>query len=161
MVRKNIQYTKMKHLKPFLESTQYQNSKLTENDFYDQCGDGLELIDHENFTKFEIDRITKEMKQSNPEITVTVAPFGKHPLLIQLNCEYVKRETWFVKSYPNHEDGFTIEIHKDSDDWHWIKMEKHQIVKTKRFLRPIFNSKETFYKADQLDGLIKLLKEII
>jgi len=45
----------MKYLKLF-EELNYENSKLTEDEFYDEVGDGLELIDFDNFNQKEIEK---------------------------------------------------------------------------------------------------------
>ena len=149
----------MKYLKLF---ENHGNTELTIDQYYDILGDSLEIVSPENFTKEELNKISKVVNEINPKITINKKPFKlTTSIIIQLNCEYVVGSTYpakqYVKKY-NDDSGFDMEIIKDSDEWYYINMEK---FKWKGLTSQRLKILDIYYKCDQLDGLVEQLKELI
>ena len=150
-----------KHLKLYKESFDtYQNKNLTEDGWYDELGDGMELIRRDGFTKQEIDEIKKEISKINSHIDYTLNPRDTRKdckdgtLDLSLNFEWCKEAgMWrpWVKNYTGNK-GFNLEIMKAQDEWFYIEVE------TYRTYRNVKDLETSFYKCDGLDGLIQQLK---
>lgn len=148
----------MKHLKLF-EELNYENSKLTEDEFYDEVGDELELVDFDNFSNVEFEKIRSFIQQINPKWSCEFRPSphlnyqSKTTLNLMLNCEWIKTGN----SYGHRITGgpaIDIKIMKGKDSWYYITK---TIFKEKRgFMDEII----TYYKCDQLEGLLETLKDI-
>ena len=148
----------MKWIKLF-EDLNYDNSKLTEDEFYDEVGDALDLIDFDNFNEKEIEKIKSFVLQIDPKwscgLVRTDVPKRQvnkfPPLGIMLNCEWVKSSGPAYVHRIFGSPAIDIEVIKNTDRWYYVK-------KTKFSKR---SESITYYKCDQLEGLLQTLKEII
>ena len=119
----------------------------------------MDLIDFDNFNEKEIEKIKSFVHQIDPkwscglvrtEYYITAKKFP--PLGIMLNCEWVKSSGG--PAYVHRIFGspaIDIEVIKNTDRWYYVK-------KTKFSKR---SESITYYKCDQLEGLLQTLKEII
>jgi hypothetical protein len=150
----------MKYLKLF-EELNYENSKLTEDEFYDEVGDGLELIDFDNFNEKEIEKIRSFVHQVDPKwscglVRKDTTKFP--PLGIMLNCEWFKSGGGYVHNMTGG-PAIDIEVIKNTDSWYYIKRTSFE---SKRNWRGrVMDEIITYYKCDQLEGLLETLKEIL
>jgi hypothetical protein len=153
----------MKYLKLF-EELNYENSKLTEDEFYDEVGDALELIDFDNFNEKEIEKIRSFVHQIDPKwscglVRKDTTKFP--PLGIMLNCEWFKNSGGYVHKITG-DPAIDIEVIKNTDSWYYVtktkfsKRSESPLASSGIFLPPI-----TYYKCDQLEGLLETLKEIL
>jgi len=127
----------MKHLKPFLESTQYQNSELTENDFYDQCGDGIEIMD-ELYNKIVSLFDTSKWGTRGPYYQKGYDKSKLKPRVVILR---------------NNIDSIDLSIHVLDDEWYLVNTIDYGKGSISR------GPKYGYYKCDQWGGLIKFLKD--
>jgi len=150
----------MKYLKLF-EELNYENSKLTEDEFYDEVGDGLELIDFDNFNEKEIEKIRSFVHQIDPKWScglVRKDTTNFPPLGIMLNCEWFKSGRSHVHKITG-DPAIDIEVIKNTDSWYYIKRTSFE---SKRNWRGrVMDEIITYYKCDQLEGLLETLKEIL
>jgi len=150
----------MKYLKLF-EELNYENSKLTEDEFYDEVGDALELIDFDNFNEKEIEKIRSFVHQIDPKwscglVRKDTTKFP--PLGIMLNCEWFKSGRRHVHKITG-DPAIDIEVIKNTDSWYYIKRTSFE---SKRNWRGrVMDEIITYYKCDQLEGLLETLKEIL
>lgn len=158
----------MKYLKLF-EDLNYDNSKLTEDEFYDEVGDALDLIDFDNFNEKEIEKIKSFVHQINPKWScglvrtdtgiITGYPTKFPPLGIMLNCEWFKNGVSYVHRIFGS-PAIDIEVIKNTDEWYYVKKTKL----SKRSALSQWGQRDnhlTYYKCDQLEGFLQTLKEII
>lgn len=142
-----------------VESLDYNNSKLTEDEFFDEVGDAFDLIQRQDFSDAEVKKIQDFVYSINPKWKVDRVRVQKYskipsPVGIMLNCDWVKHERYYVRSM-NEDSAIDIEVRKSEDSWYYVTVT--EIVMGRKATK----EKQTYYKCDQLEGLLDTIKNIV
>ena len=143
----------------YFESLDYDNSKLTEDEFFDEVGDAFDLIQRQDFSDGEVKKIRDFVYSINPEWKVDRVRFLKDskipsPVGIMLKCDWVKHGKYYVREM--YDDSvIDIEVWKSEDSWYYVSVNEIGMG------RKVTKEKVTYYKCDQIEGLLDTIRTIV
>lgn len=154
----------MKYIKLF-EYMNWDNIKLSEEEFYNKVRVGEEQINPQKFTDKEIELIESEFKRPNIKIInrkYYKDEFGRqkdlksgNQLDILVDCEYEEQKGKGYDILKANKDTIKqISIWKDEDEWFYVRI--HTSIYGRNY-----KEKAAYYKCDQIDGLIQKLSQLI